>query len=235
MSAPLFYAEDLVAENGIQTLSEDSSRHIVQVLRKRTGDAITLTNGKGLLAEAVIEEPHKLHTTVCIHKTTINPQPAKTIIAISPVKNTSRFEWFLEKSAELGVREIVPLICERTEREKFRRDRMHGILISAMLQSRQTYLTHLHEPMEFSEYLCRTDFTQKLIAHCESEEKKDLHQLKPSAGVSVLIGPEGDFSVNEITDALKAGYDAISLGSTRLRTETAGLVAAVWMQSTQIL
>jgi 16S rRNA (uracil1498-N3)-methyltransferase len=114
MSAPFFYAEDLVSENGMHILSEESSRHIVQVLRKRFGDEILLTNGRGLLAKAVIEEAHKHHTTVRIHQFNESPAPPQTTIAISPVKNTSRFEWFLEKSAELGVREIVPIICERT-------------------------------------------------------------------------------------------------------------------------
>jgi 16S rRNA (uracil1498-N3)-methyltransferase len=149
-------------------------------------------------------------------------------IGISLLKNASRFEWFLEKATEIGVSEIIPLLCERTEKEKFRFDRMQQILISAMLQSQQCWLPVLHQPTEFKNIITQKN-DRKFIAHCIDEEKTPLtnEQINQSTSVLILIGPEGDFTEKEIAVAIENIFQPISLGSTRLRTETAGMFAAV--------
>ncbi len=199
------------------------------------GQQIQITNGKGLLLTGEIISANKKATEVKILSTGNRQQPTKITIAISLVKNSSRFEWFLEKATEIGVSEIIPLICERTEKQHFRYDRMKGILISAMLQSQQTWLPLLHEPVKFMEFIKKSLHQHKYIAHCSGEEKKQLsnetclsgkHAQEPDNKL-ILIGPEGDFSKNEIDEALENNFIAVSLGSTRLRTETAGVVAAV--------
>ena len=151
------------------------------------------------------------------------------MLSVSLIKNSSRFEWFLEKAAEIGVTEIIPLLCERTEKEKFRSDRLQGVLISAMLQSQQTWLPHLQEPVELKNFLQVNQFSQKFIAHCEPTNKQQLsgYSISPSSKTVILIGPEGDFTPQEISTALENGFIPVTLGETRLRTETAGIVSAV--------
>jgi 16S rRNA (uracil1498-N3)-methyltransferase len=167
-------------------------------------------------------------------------QPAgKVSIAISLVKSPARFEWFLEKATELGVSEIVPIICERTERQHFRYERMKAILVSAMLQSQQVWLPVLKEPIKF-ETLVREESMPnervKLIAHCEDSTKQQLSSLKigKTSDSIILIGPEGDFTSKEIEHALEHNYLPVALGETRLRTETAGVAAAVLLCMKQI-
>jgi len=147
------------------------------------------------------------------------------------LKNTSRFEWFLEKATEIGVSEIIPLICERTEKQKFRHDRVKGICVSAILQSQQTWLPVLHEPIKYVEDINSTKEKrelQKFIAHCDDQTgKRNLSTLKPLSHSTILIGPEGDFTKDEIQFALENEFIPVSLGETRLRTETAGVVASV--------
>jgi len=152
----------------------------------------------------------------------------KVAIAISLTKNASRFEWFLEKATEIGVSEIIPMICERTEKEKFRFDRMQGIVISAMLQSQQSWMPVLHQPAEFNQVITSNHFRQKFIAHCEETKKIQLTNqlINQSTNQLILIGPEGDFTPKEIGAALDKGFIPVALGETRLRTETAGMVAA---------
>jgi 16S rRNA (uracil1498-N3)-methyltransferase len=160
------------------------------------------------------------------------PQSRKRVtIAISLIKNNSRFEWFLEKAAELGVSKIIPLICERTEKQHFRVDRMQQILTSAMLQSQQAWLTDLNPPTHFAAALGMIDGSVKMIAHCIQENKKELtaHVLHAS-DPAILIGPEGDFTKNEIEQAIAQQFIPVSLGDNRLRTETAGIVAATLMK-----
>jgi 16S rRNA (uracil1498-N3)-methyltransferase len=227
MALPYFYIESL--ETDTLNLDEDTSKHVVQVLRKKVGDEVLLTNGKGVKATATITDDNRKRCSVWLttRETEVEPQP-KVCIAISLVKNTARFEWFLEKATEIGVREIVPLLCERTEKEKFRHDRLNNILISAMLQSQQCWLPVLHEPVSYTTAIERTDYAQKFIAHCLPEGKQSLAQLSSGLNGSsiIFIGPEGDFSEEEITAALQKGAQPVSLGNTRLRTETAGMVAA---------
>ena len=137
---------------------------------------------------------------------------------------------FLEKATEIGVNEIIPLLCERTEKEKFRYDRMKGILISAMLQSQQAWLPQLHQPTAFDELVKKATTEQRFIAHCLPEQKQNLLSLIPHRSSIILIGPEGDFTEKEIAVALKLNFIPVALGQTRLRTETAGVVAATLLR-----
>lgn len=227
MALPFFYIDNYSGQKQI-ALDEDTSRHVVQVLRMKTGEQLNLTDGKGSLLTCEITDAHKKHCTVEVRAKTDSPQPLKQVsIAISLLKNTNRFEWFLEKATEIGVSEIIPLICERTEKEKFRHDRMNAICISAMLQSQQCWLPVLHEPVEFDNIISKASSAQKFIAHCDdSSNKNNLSAFQPFNSSTILIGPEGDFTSKEIEEALQNGYQPVSLGETRLRTETAGVVAA---------
>ncbi len=228
MSIPYFYEKDISHNNSHFTLSEETSRHCVQVLRMKIGEQIHITDGKGYLFVASITEADKRSCSVKIESFNFSKSQNKQIcIAISLVKNASRFEWFLEKATEIGVTEIIPLLCSRTERQHFRFDRMNHILISAMLQSQQTWLPVLHSPTAFQTIVDQTSYTQKLIAHCEEDQKNVIGQIKVENSVQILIGPEGDFTVDEINSAIQKNYLPISLGNTRLRTETAGIAAAV--------
>lgn len=235
MALPFFYIEDFDPSAQLITLDEDNSKHVVQVLRMKSGEQLHLTDGKGALLLAEIMEADKRHCTV--RSIAVKQQPAnkkQVSIAISLLKNASRFEWFLEKATEIGVSEIIPLLCTRTERQHFRFDRMKNILVSAMLQSQQCWLPVLREPVSFADVEMSqfADFL-KLVAHCEEEEKKTISQFpnfshQPSI---ILIGPEGDFTRDEIALALQEGFIPVTLGDTRLRTETAGVVAAALLMN----
>ncbi len=230
MQLPLFYSKEIAPPHQVLTLDEDTSRHVSQVLRMRAGELLQLTDGNGNLVTAEITDAHKKHSTVKITASNHHSRSERnTAIAISVLKNANRFEWFLEKATELGIREIIPLICERTERQHFRQDRMQAVLVSAMLQSQQLWLPVLHEPTAFNKFLEASDnFPQKFIAHCkEGHDKKNLKvAVDPSLHGIVLIGPEGDFTSEEINLAMVRAFIPVSLGTTRLRTETAGVAAA---------
>ena len=230
MTLPFFYIEEFDPSQKEIVLDEDASRHVVQVLRMKEGEKLNLTDGKGNLITAVIIDDHKKHCTVKVQATSHESRAARKItIAISLLKNANRFEWFLEKATEIGVSEIIPLICERTEKQKFRYDRMKGICISAMLQSQRCWLPELHELVQFEDLIIwEFNNYQKLIAHCIEENKQPLdHQLiSKSSNRLILIGPEGDFTQNEINLAFENNFIPVSLGKTRLRTETAGVLAA---------
>ena len=231
MALPFFYiAEYDIAQKQI-VLDEDTSRHVVQVLRMKAGEQLNLTDGKGNLITCEIAEEHKKHCTVNVLGIQKQQPKIKNIsIAISILKNANRFEWFLEKATEIGVSAIIPLICERTEKEKFRYDRMQGICISAMLQSQQCWLPLLHQPEQFDNLATRQSGNEKkLIAHCLDSNKQELsdYRIEKSSNCLIAIGPEGDFTSKEIELALQNDFIPVSLGETRLRTETAGVVAAV--------
>ncbi|HMU45328.1 MAG TPA: RsmE family RNA methyltransferase [Chitinophagaceae bacterium] len=229
MALPFFYINSFNGEEFI-TLDEDTSRHIVQVLRMDAGEQLNLTDGKGTIWASEISEPHKKNCQVKVISSSYkDPALRNVTIAISLLKNTNRFEWFLEKATEIGISEIIPLICERTEKEKFRWDRMNTICISAMLQSQQCWLPVLHEPIQFGDLVMRQfDTTERFIAHCEEGDKKPLPhiQITKSSNHLIVIGPEGDFTKEEIDLALQNNFSPVSLGENRLRTETAGVVAA---------
>lgn len=230
MTLPFFYITNFDSSQKEVELDEETSKHIVQVLRMHEGERINLTDGKGNLITAEIIEAHKKHCGVRVEELRHKVQGTRRVsIAISLLKNSSRFEWFLEKATEIGVSEIFPLICERTEKEKFRYERMNSICVSAMLQSQQSRLPVLHQPVEFDNLIiCHFDNCQKLIAHCDEGNKQTINNLQigTSSNCLICIGPEGDFTREEIQSALKNNFTPVSLGETRLRTETAGVVAA---------
>ncbi|HEY4337611.1 MAG TPA: RsmE family RNA methyltransferase [Puia sp.] len=234
---PYFYHSSAGIAGDELLLDEENSRHIVQVLRMKPGAKLLLTNGIGELFTAAIVDDHKKKCRVRIESVEQQPLPKREIgIALSPLKNASRFEWFLEKATELGVRGIVPLLTERTERQHHRPDRWKNILVSALLQSQQAWLPKLAPPLAFAELMAgingkdvRVD--RRLIAHCleaprPTESLANLVRTQPATSTLILIGPEGDFSPNEVELALAEGFTPVTLGANRLRTETAGVVAA---------
>jgi 16S rRNA (uracil1498-N3)-methyltransferase len=225
MDIPFFYIPHFKESENNFILEEDTSRHIVQVLRMKAGDKLNLTDGKGNLLHCEITDDHKKHCAVKVINKSETPQPGRKItIAISLLKNSSRFEWFVEKATEICVTEIVPLICHRTEKQKFRRERIEGICISAMLQSKQCWLPGLREPVKFENIKDWNHGGTTYIAHCSNEPRQ---VLSPSSSNSLIcIGPEGDFTNEEVQLALQHNFIPVSLGETRLRSETAGIVAA---------
>ena len=233
MALPFFYIESLTAKDNL-VLNEETSKHIVQVLRMQNGEQLQLTDGKGNLFTTEITDNNRKKCTVKILQTSnLKPQTSNITIAISLVKNAHRFEWFLEKATEIGISEIIPLICSRTEKQHFRLDRMQSVLISAMLQSQQTFVPVLHEPIKFTEVINKATQEQKFIAHCEDENNKvqlTSQLLKSSLAKLILIGPEGDFTKEEIHFAIQNNFIPVALGNTRLRTETAGMVAATLLR-----
>lgn len=232
MSLPFFYQPDLAAETTLLSLGEETSKHCIQVLRMKTGDQLQLTNGHGMVCTARIEAPDRKKAVVAITDVKNVDKPQKRIcIAISPLKNAARFEWFLEKATEIGITDIQPVLCKRTEHSKIKTERLQGILIAAMLQSQQAWLPELHTAEKFEKFVSTAGWKQKLIAHCEEDKKQPLQGMVYSDASLILIGPEGDFTLAEISMALANGYLPVSLGDTRLRTETAGMVAAALLMN----
>jgi len=231
MASPFFFEENFPLSNDF-ILSEETSKHVSQVLRMKEGEEIRVTNGNGQTIIAEIVLPDKKRTKVKTIRKEFSELPKPEInIAISLIKNTNRFEWFAEKATEIGVSAIIPMICKRSEKTHFRKERIRSILISAMLQSQQSWLPQLSEPVKFPELIKNENDEQKFIAHCLPEGKKDLKNLAIKADSKIiLIGPEGDFTEEEIEQAIQHNYIPVSLGNTRLRTETAGIVAAVLLQ-----
>ncbi|MBX3253121.1 MAG: 16S rRNA (uracil(1498)-N(3))-methyltransferase [Chitinophagaceae bacterium] len=229
MPFPFFYSEEIASPGAIVALDETTSRHVMQVLRMQKGDQLYLTNGKGKKLLASVHEQNKKRCTIYVREETdVVPPGQQNTIAVSLLKNASRFEWFLEKATEIGITAIIPLICERTERTNFRTDRMNNILVSAMLQSRQCWLPCMPEPVQYRQWIAGSTGDVRLIAHCMEAEKKVLSQQAVAPGSkTICIGPEGDFTPGEVELALQHGFKAVSLGNTRLRTETAAIAAAV--------
>jgi 16S rRNA (uracil1498-N3)-methyltransferase len=229
MALPFFYTDAIKTGAAEFVLGEETSKHAIQVLRMQAGEQLLLTDGKGHLFTTEIVDDNRKKCVVKVLSESVQTKPVRQItIAISLVKNSTRFEWFLEKATEIGVTEIVPLICSRTEKQHFRHDRMKNILISAMLQSQQTWLPKLNEPASFAEAI-NHPAQQKFIAHCEDEMlKQQLVQTLPAHATEsiIFIGPEGDFTKDEIAAAIEYHFLPVALGNTRLRTETAGVVAA---------
>lgn len=237
MSLPYFFVEHLAPKAQNLILNEEQSKHLVQVLRKQKEEEILLTDGKGSKAHSLIVDDHRKHCEVKIVSIEKEKeQLPKISIAISLVKNVSRFEWFLEKATEIGVNEIIPLICGRTEKEKFRLERMQNILISAMLQSQQCWMPVLHEPVAFEKLIEEIREENRFIAHCLPQQKQQLYihiqnsKFNIQNDSLILIGPEGDFTEKEIQIALSKNFQSVALGNTRLRTETAGIVAATLLR-----
>ena len=222
----LFYAPEI--KEGFYQLPEEESKHIIRVLRMKSGDSIFLTDGLGNMMEASIIDPDLKKCVVKTIKTIRNYQkrPFHLHIAIAPTKSIDRFEWFLEKSTEIGIDVITPLICSHSERTRVKPDRLQKVIIAAMKQSLKAYLPVLNEPAEFTRFI-QTQFEgEKFIAYCGQQGTAELkNNYSKEAKTLILIGPEGDFSQGEVELAKKQGFVPISLGKSRLRTETAGVVA----------
>lgn len=221
----LFYAPNI--KNDL-TLPEEESQHAVKVLRMEEGDTLEIVDGKGGFYNAKITIAHHKKCKVSIERETLcyHKRPIHLHIAIAPTKNIERIEWFAEKAAEIGIDEITPLICRFSERKVIKRERIEKILISAMKQSKKAYLPTINEQMTFNDFMKCEHKGELYIAHCYEQDKKDLCKTyKANNDVTILIGPEGDFSEEEVRKALEKGFVPVSLGNSRLRTETAGLVA----------
>ncbi|WP_366183604.1 16S rRNA (uracil(1498)-N(3))-methyltransferase [Flavobacterium ovatum] len=224
----LFYNIDLNESTESFSFDKEESRHIIKVLRKKDGDILHVTNGLGLLFETKINLASDNKCTVDILSFT-KKEPSKyhLHLAVAPTKMNDRFEWFLEKATEIGIHEITPIICDRSERKVINQDRYEKIILSALKQANELYLPKLNPAISFKDFVGQTEKKGlQLIAHCEETDKKTLKSiLKPNEDVTMLIGPEGDFSDKEIQLALENNFQAVSLGNTRLRTETAAMVA----------
>ncbi len=221
----LFYISNLVYGN---VLPEEESLHAVKVLRLKVGDAIELLDGVGGFYRAKITNPHPNHCgfEITETKTAFGKRDYKLHIAIAPTKNIERLEWFIEKATEIGIDEITPIICRYSERKAIKADRLEKIIISAAKQSVKAYFPKLNPLCTFDEFIKNHQNSQKFIAHCYKDDKKVLqNEIQKSSDILILIGPEGDFSKDEIQMAIQSGFIQVSLGNSRLRTETAGVVA----------
>lgn len=224
----LFYNPDIQPKASTFVFDKEESRHIVKVLRKKEGDKIQITNGAGhvFTSEIVFANEKKCEVKITAEEA-FDPTPYSLHLAVAPTKLNERYEWFLEKATEIGINEITPIICEHSERVNFKADRFEKIVQSAMKQSVQFYLPKLNEPIAYNTFVSEQREGQLFIAHCEETDKQLLkNALQPKQKVTILIGPEGDFSSKEIKLALEKKYVPVSLGNTRLRTETAAVVAA---------
>lgn len=224
----LFYTPDIAPTHPQYFLNEEESKHAVRVLRLEVGAEVQLIDGKGGLYTAQIKDAHPKRTILQITNvvTGYNKRNHYLHIAIAPTKNLDRLEWFLEKATEIGIDEISLIICQRSERKEAKIERLNKIITSAIKQSLKAYHPVLNEPIAFNKFLTQPFDGQKFIAHCEDSEKTNLSlELQKQGRYLILIGPEGDFSPVEIDAALHNGYKAITLGESRLRTETAALEA----------
>ena len=219
----LFYTNNSETEF---TLPSKESKHITKVLRKKEGDALHFTDGKGNLLIAEITTSDQRKTRVKLIDRIIQEKQHNYYlhIAIAPTKNMDRFEWFLEKSTEIGIDEITPIICDHSERKVVKIERGNRILLSAMKQSLKHHLPKLNEAISLKNFMKQDFIGNKYVAHCENSEKIELKNKEIEKRTLILIGPEGDFSVSEIEKSIEKKFLAISLGNSRLRTETAGLV-----------
>ena len=223
----LFYTPDIQSEDKEFTFSKEESKHITKVLRKKSGDRIHITNGKGHLFEAEITMADQKNCLISILSCTKKERHSYHLhIAIAPTKMNDRIEWFLEKATEIGIDEITPVICDNSERKIVKQERLEKIIQSAMKQSLQAHLPKLNNAIKFEEFINQPLDGQRFIAHCYEDQKRELNdQLQVNTRYTILIGPEGDFSKNEVETALTKKFIPVSLGNTRLRTETAGIVA----------
>ena len=222
----LFYNASLSQTSGSILFDKDESRHIFKVLRYKSGDALYVTNGQGLLVKAILNvvDPKKTVAEI-ISSENVAPLPYRLHLVVAPTKLNDRYEWFLEKATEIGVSEITPIICDNSERKVVKIERLNKIVQSAMKQSLQFTLPKLNDPIKFSEFI-NQKFTEEIfIAHCEKDiERRFLKNIATkNSKYTILVGPEGDFSAKEIDKSLTSSFIPISLGENRLRTETAGL------------
>ena len=223
----LFYNPDIDETTESFSFDKEESRHIIKVLRKKDSDILHVTNGLGFLFETEITLASDNKCTVQVLSVKKADEPKFRLhLAVAPTKVNDRFEWFLEKATEIGIQEITPVFCDRSERKAINPERFEKIILSAMKQSNETFLPKLNQAVSFKEFIKQKNEGLNLIAHCEETDKKSLKEiLKPNENVTMLIGPEGDFSEKEIALALENNFQPVTLGNTRLRTETAAIVA----------
>ncbi len=225
----LFYNPDLVSTSTEVIFSKEESKHIAKVLRKQDGDTLQITNGKGYMFQVTLTltNPKKCQAKVLsTHKQ--ETLPYSLHLAVAPTKLNDRYEWFLEKATEIGITEITPIICDHSERKIVKLERLEKKVISAMKQSLKAYAPIVHPVISFSDFIKSQENSeqQKYIAYCEESDKKSLKSLlEAKQSILILIGPEGDFSTREIEMAKLKSFVPVSLGTSRLRTETAALVA----------
>ncbi|MFH6935025.1 16S rRNA (uracil(1498)-N(3))-methyltransferase [Flavobacterium sp. FlaQc-30] len=223
----LFYNPDIDETTKSFSFDKEESKHIIKVLRKKDSDILHVTNGSGLLFETEITLASDNKCIVEVLSIKKSPEPKFRLhLAVAPTKMNDRFEWFLEKATEIGIQEITPIICDRSERKVINLERFEKIILSAMKQSNETFLPKLNDAVSFKEFIKQKNKGLQFIAHCEETDKRSLKgALKPNEDVTLLIGPEGDFSDKEIALALENNFQPVTLGNTRLRTETAAVVA----------
>jgi len=225
----IFYAPDILTDS---YLPEEESFHCTKVLRLKKNDDVTVVDGRGGRYECRIAEPQLTHTLIEVVSSQIieKRRRGSIHIAIAPTKNSDRIEWFAEKATEIGIDEITPVVCHFSERKQLNMERLQKIVISAMKQSQKAYLPTLNAIATFEQIIMQSSESQRFIAHCYESEKIALHHCyDASKPALILIGPEGDFSEDEVERALKRGFRPVTLGDSRLRTETAGVVACVTM------
>ncbi len=223
----LFYNPTISEKDTSFVFDKEESKHIIKVLRKKESDILFVTNGLGFIfkTEIALASDSKCTVTILSFEKE-EPSKVQLHLAVAPTKMNERYEWFLEKATEIGIQEITPIICEHSERKVVKNDRFQKIIESAMKQSLHYYIPKLNEPITCKEFIKKDFKGQKLIAHCEETDKKSLKEaLILNENITLLIGPEGDFSTKEIQLALENNYIPVSLGKTRLRTETAAVVA----------
>jgi 16S rRNA (uracil1498-N3)-methyltransferase len=222
----LFYTPEI--QFPVHKLSEEESKHCTKVLRLNIGDRVFLADGKGTFCEAVITNsfPKACILEIVKKSQDYGKRDFKINIAIAPTKNIERFELFLEKATEIGIDEIIPLICRFSERKEIKPERSAKVIIAAMKQSQKAYLPLLRPAQLFKDFTIKPFLGDKFIAYCSKTDKNLLGKLvKQGRNVLILIGPEGDFSSEEVDMAIAEGFIPVSLGESRLRTETAGIVA----------
>ena len=223
----LFYNPALNVGDNLFSFDKVESKHIVKVLRKKEGDELFITNGRGDLftAQILIADISECKATI-ISTQKRHPAMFRLHLAVAPTKSAERFEWFLEKVTEIGVHEITPIICQRSERKTLKMERMQKVILAAMKQSLRTYLPKINEPVSFTKFIDQGHKELLFIGHCQDEEKFNLkRRITADKDVTILIGPEGDFTKKEIREAYEKGFLPITLGEARLRTETAAIVA----------
>lgn len=220
----IFYLTNVDATT--TTLPPEESAHCMRVLRKKCGDTIYLVDGKGGFYNAKIVSEHskKCEIEIIEHKIISPPRNYKIVLAVAPTKMMERYEWFVEKAVEIGIDEIVPLQCEHSERKNCNVERLNKIAIAALKQSMNLYLPNITEIKSFKEFVKQCNTESKYIAHCENAQQSLKQSYSKETNVTILIGPEGDFSKEEISYAIENGFEAVNLGKTRLRTETAAVV-----------
>jgi 16S rRNA (uracil1498-N3)-methyltransferase len=223
----IFYAPDITGD--MYTLDEKESKHCIRVLRMIKGTGVRLIDGKGNLYEGTISNPDSRKCAIAVTGIIqdFEKRNYRLHIAISPLKNPERFEWFVEKSVEIGIDEITPLICSYTEKQGIKTERVNNLIISAMKQSLKSVRTILNDTCLFHDFINTDHNGSLIIAHCNNEPAKSKISEIYSKGddAVILIGPEGDFSEEEIEAAVGIGFKSVHLGQSRLRTETAGIAA----------